>query len=430
MNLPHAIYILFAFAFGACVGSFLNVVVYRLPRAESFWQALRTLSHPPSHCPKCNTPLAWYDNIPVFGWIMLRGKCRYCSQPISARYPIVEAVTGLLFVFYYLMFFLFNVGPCGPMPEAREFVIMQRPPLLIAEHWPIYLLYMFAIASLLAASLIDAELFIIPLEIPWLMAVVGIVVHALMADPNMPGNLVAGPVGAAVGAGGTAGLIISMVALWRGWLGRSFPQGEPMLEVDREIMAREAERLAAEGKDAPKPPPPYTRGQIRLEIGREMLFLLPPMALSALMVYLTSPAGPWHERWAELVARETWLAGLLGALLGALVGGFVVWLTRILGTLALGKVAMGLGDVHLMFGVGAIVGGGAATVAFFLAPFFGLLLALWMLITHNRRELPYGPYLSMATAFVMLFYCPIAEYLSGGVEGLMYVLRNAIGGPS
>lgn len=221
-----------------------------------------------------------------------------------------------------------------------------------------------------------------------------------------------------------------MVALWRGWLGRSFPQGEPMLEVDREIMAREAERLAAEGKDAPKPPPPYTRGQIRLEIGREMLFLLPPMALSALMVYLTSPAGPWHERWAELVARETWLAGLLGALLGALVGGFVVWLTRILGTLALGKVAMGLGDVHLMFGVGAIVGGGAATVAFFLAPFFGLLLALWMLITHNRRELPYGPYLSMATAFVMLFYCPIAEYLSGGVEGLMYVLRNAIGGPS
>src|SRR5258708_5933914 len=104
--MPHLIYILFLFTFGACIGSFLNVVVYRYPLGKS-------LITPPSHCPKCETPLRWYDNIPVFGWIFLRGKCRYCKTSISVRYPIVEAVTGLLFAFYYIIFFMFHIGPAG-----------------------------------------------------------------------------------------------------------------------------------------------------------------------------------------------------------------------------------------------------------------------------------------------------------------------------
>jgi len=74
---------------GAIVGSFLNVVAYRLPRGES-------LAHPPSACPSCGTPIKPYDNVPVLGWLWLRGKCRACKAPISPRYPIVEAVTGLL----------------------------------------------------------------------------------------------------------------------------------------------------------------------------------------------------------------------------------------------------------------------------------------------------------------------------------------------
>ena len=78
--LQHAVYILFLFAFGTCVGSFLNVVVWRLPRGES-------LITPPSHCLKCGNRLPWYDNIPVIGWIKLRGKCRFSGQPISPRYP-------------------------------------------------------------------------------------------------------------------------------------------------------------------------------------------------------------------------------------------------------------------------------------------------------------------------------------------------------
>jgi leader peptidase (prepilin peptidase)/N-methyltransferase len=74
---------------GAIVGSFLNVVAYRLPRKES-------LLHPGSRCPRCETPIKPYDNVPVLGWLWLRGRCRACGAAISWRYPVVEAVTGLL----------------------------------------------------------------------------------------------------------------------------------------------------------------------------------------------------------------------------------------------------------------------------------------------------------------------------------------------
>jgi leader peptidase (prepilin peptidase) / N-methyltransferase len=75
---------------GLIIGSFLNVVAYRLPRGES-------LAHPPSRCPACEAPVKPYDNIPVVSWVLLRGKCRSCGAPISWRYPAVEAITGLLY---------------------------------------------------------------------------------------------------------------------------------------------------------------------------------------------------------------------------------------------------------------------------------------------------------------------------------------------
>ncbi len=78
------------FLAGLAIGSFLNVVAHRLPRGES-------LISPPSHCPKCDTPIRWYDNLPVLGWLLLRGRCRSCGESISWRYPAVELATGLLF---------------------------------------------------------------------------------------------------------------------------------------------------------------------------------------------------------------------------------------------------------------------------------------------------------------------------------------------
>ena len=77
--------------FGMLIGSFLNVVVWRLPRKES-------LSHPPSHCPNCQHAIRPYDNVPVVSWLLLRRRCRDCRTPISARYPAVELATGVLFL--------------------------------------------------------------------------------------------------------------------------------------------------------------------------------------------------------------------------------------------------------------------------------------------------------------------------------------------
>ena len=76
---------------GGCVGSFLNVVMYRLPRKESVvW--------PGSHCPRCNHEIRPWHNLPVLGWLMLRGKCYDCGEKISPKYPLVEAATGAVFV--------------------------------------------------------------------------------------------------------------------------------------------------------------------------------------------------------------------------------------------------------------------------------------------------------------------------------------------
>jgi leader peptidase (prepilin peptidase)/N-methyltransferase len=82
---------------GLAVGSFLNVCIYRLPRRES-------LNYPSSHCPSCNRALAWYENIPLASWLVLRGRCRTCGQSIGVMYPAVEAVTGAIFVAGYAIY--------------------------------------------------------------------------------------------------------------------------------------------------------------------------------------------------------------------------------------------------------------------------------------------------------------------------------------
>jgi leader peptidase (prepilin peptidase) / N-methyltransferase len=106
-------------AFGLIVGSFLNVVAYRLPRHES-------VVFPASHCPSCDTPIKPYDNIPVLSWLWLRGRCRSCHTSISARYPIVEAVTAVLLVAVVL-----DKGADSDAWLGIAFVILLVPVTLI-----------------------------------------------------------------------------------------------------------------------------------------------------------------------------------------------------------------------------------------------------------------------------------------------------------
>ncbi len=104
---------LIAFLFGIVVGSFLNVAILRIP------QPGQSVVYPPSHCPECQTPLKWYDNIPLLSFIILRRKCRYCQCPISWQYPVIELAMGLLsmallhsfpFPWPFIGFFLFTAA--------------------------------------------------------------------------------------------------------------------------------------------------------------------------------------------------------------------------------------------------------------------------------------------------------------------------------
>ncbi|HHQ48739.1 MAG TPA: prepilin peptidase [Acidobacteria bacterium] len=90
-DVPYPYLIAFAFAVGAVVGSFLNVVIHRVPRRLS-------IVRPGSHCPRCGAAIRWYDNVPIVSWLLLRARCRSCGAPISIRYPLVEAAAGLLAV--------------------------------------------------------------------------------------------------------------------------------------------------------------------------------------------------------------------------------------------------------------------------------------------------------------------------------------------
>jgi leader peptidase (prepilin peptidase)/N-methyltransferase len=195
--------------------------------------------------------------------------------------------------------------------------------------------------------------------------------------------------------------------------------------VERAQLERERPAAKAEGRDAEEPAdlPQYTPAEVRREMRKEMLFLIPPMFLAGLFLFLTLKFPTFGGAWDQW-SSPTWMRALLGSVFGLLIGGFVVWLTRILGTLAFGREAMGMGDVHLMAGVGAVIGAGASTVAFFIAPFFGIALAIYMLLTGTRREVPYGPYLSMGTAAVILFYADIANWLGPGLVGMRGVFAG------
>jgi len=144
--------------FGLLIGSFLNVVAWRLPRGES-------LVKPRSKCPGCATQLKAYDNIPVFSWLMLRGRCRGCGEKISARYPVVEAVTAALYV------------------------------LVVALKWGDVLqmtLGLVLVTFLVPIAVIDLDLKIIPNKLTGPAAVLALALGAVLEPSYLPEQLAAG----------------------------------------------------------------------------------------------------------------------------------------------------------------------------------------------------------------------------------------------
>lgn len=177
-------FILFGFfsaAFGACVGSFLNVCIYRIPLDQS-------VVKPRSHCPTCGNLIVWYMNIPVLSWLFLRGRCAYCKNPISYRYALVELLTAVLFVLVYLKL----VAPAllGTSPLAH--------PLLVPIFWLV-------LAGLIVGTFIDFDHYILPDSVTIGGMVLGPILSALV--PALQGttiwweSLMQSGIGLAVGFG-------------------------------------------------------------------------------------------------------------------------------------------------------------------------------------------------------------------------------------
>ena len=387
----HWIWIIFIFLMGACVGSFLNVVIWRMPRDQS-------IAFPGSHCPSCGRAIKWYDNVPLLSWLMLRGKCRFCSVSISPRYLIVEALTALMVVGLYVCMYLLNV--------RKELGVFE-------ESWPMFVSHAALLCGLLACSLIDIETFTVPLEICWFVSLVGIVVSAVW-----PGDVLMPSVSPTLGAsclGAAIGLVFAVLLLRHGLIQASFVDAD--YRGDNENNEKGQHQVAITSASGVNP---------RLEILRELIFLAPiftsAIAAGLLVAKVDSIGLAWQRLYALADGRVgVHMGGLFAAMFGYFIGAIWIWGMRIFGTLAFGKEAMGLGDVHILAAVGAITGWIIPSLAFFLAPVFGLLWALFLLIRKGQRELPYGPWLSAGTAAAMIFHDKILAYFfgSGGAMSLI-----------
>jgi leader peptidase (prepilin peptidase)/N-methyltransferase len=390
---PDWIWFIFTFAFGCCIGSFLNVVIYRLPRDKS-------LVTPPSACPACGKHIRFYDNIPLFSWLILGRKCRYCKVSISPRYFIIELLTGLLFLGLFILYFRFNLRD-GIQP-------------FLGGGWFIYLLHIIMLGAFIAASAIDLEFWIIPLSICWLVTAAGfigsavcvyIIDSALISAYSLLPSASAKT--GALAAGATAGLVISLGLLMSGILKRSYESEDS--EDFQTITQKNLEQSNDSADESEEPS--EQQFNHRLEAFREIIFLLP--------IILCSIAGLWLVRdvatvaaWWEKFSQHPAIAGLLGSVWGYFVGCGIVWGIRIFGTLAFGKEAMGLGDVHLMGAAGAVIGPVFVVVAFFVAPFFGLAWAGFQMFFKKIRQIPYGPFLSLGIFVVIILHDWIRDYMS------------------
>jgi len=185
------------FFLGLIIGSFVNVCIYRLPRGES-------IVFPPSNCPSCKEKIRAFDNIPLISFMLLRGKCRRCHSPISARYPLVEGLNGLGFLFILHQF--------GPTPQT--------------------LIYLLFFSSLVAVTFIDLSHKIVPDVITLPGMVLGVIAASTFLPPGPLGSIVGLLLGGGLfylvailslailkreGMGGGDIKLIAMIGAFLGW---------------------------------------------------------------------------------------------------------------------------------------------------------------------------------------------------------------------
>lgn len=342
-DMPLGAMLTFLFALGSVLGSFLNVCIHRIPQKAGFWDSLRSLVHPPSRCPNCFHRIQSYDNIPIVGWLLLRGRCRHCRIPISWRYPAIELGNGLLFVLLYWFeipteYGTGLAGSClynGLGPHGFPDSVWLSP--VAALHWR-YLYHLVLVELLVAATFIDFDLKIIPDGV------------------TLP----------AMAAGVLGGLACGQVYIVPLWFQR------------RDLGPLVGSVLSAYGLPVPA-------------------------------AWLHAPAGVgagtlWVPAW---FAQYPHLHGLFVSLAGIVVGGGLIWGVRLIGNWVLRQEAMGFGDVVLLAAIGSFLGWQPTVLVFLLAPACALVIVAMGWIFWRQREIPYGPYLSVATLLVILAWKPI-----------------------
>ena len=343
-TLDHWLWWIPAFFIGACIGSFLNVVIYRVPLGLSVNEPKR------SFCPKCKTPIPMRRNIPLLSWLLLRGKCADCGAPIAFRYFAVELLTALFFLAVWIMF----------------------PPIVVGPLWVL-------MALLVAITFIDAEHLIIPVSLTWAGSAVGLVACMLwpqisalgMEQGNWLDGLLDGIVGWVAGFIGLWAVVqLGKMAFGKRamnfdtpveWMIRE-PVGEmdPMLFVidDEEvawwdIFFRKTDRLIVEATDIRVNGESVGAGKL---IMREFEIELPDGTVRRLED-VKSVDG---TATSAVIPRE----------------------------------AMGMGDVHLLGMIGAFFGWTGVLFSLFGASLFAIVAALIGRIGFGR-QLPFGPFLAM-----------------------------------
>lgn len=189
-DVPLPIVLVWLFIFGSVVGSFLNVCIYRIPQHDSLWDQLRGLNHPPSSCPWCKKRILAIDNIPIIGWLLLRGRCRFCRHWIPVRYALIEFFNGLLWVVLYVV-----IVPAGYQAKIQSSVLFtplgalgqsglspqQVMWLVNAE----YIYFLVLAEALLVATFIDYDLMIIPEAVTTPATIFGVVGGCILGAPTL-----------------------------------------------------------------------------------------------------------------------------------------------------------------------------------------------------------------------------------------------------
>ncbi|WP_407569723.1 prepilin peptidase [Deinococcus altitudinis] len=379
--IPDVLITVFAAVLGLLIGSFSNVLIWRLPRHES-------VNFPPSHCPNCDHALAPIDLVPVLSWAMLGGKCRYCKAPISPRYPIVELITGAGYALLSVVFPYSQVG---------------------ASLLGLCLLF----TLLLVASVIDQETYTIPDEISLPGAAIGLLfglVNARSGAADTTGLPVFAEAlrGMLLGAGlliaidllgswvirrfrerafpefplGYQQIALSLLA--GAWLGAGWGVGVGVLSAAANLLGRRTFRV-----------PEW------LTLGGTLLSL----------VLTGTGAGP------GLILM---VQGALAAAGGmALLCGLYWWLSPLITKTPeddsddYDASAMGFGDVKLAALIGAFLGWEKLIVAVVFAVVAGAVLGVLQLLIFKENRLKFGPYLAIGAVLALLFGSQLVQMYRG-----------------